>query len=328
MEYMFAACSDIGISRKTNQDSVLIKKASTSAGEHVLAVVCDGLGGLERGELASATLVRAYSEWFDRRLAGWIQNGQKDYELWEQWKELILKENERIRSYALAHAVSMGTTVSALLLTQKKYYILNVGDSRVYELDQHLHQLTRDQTLVEREVQEGKITAMEAKHDKRRNILLQCVGVRERVYPDLLMGTLRENTVYMLCSDGFVHELSEEEIFNQLQPASLSSKEAAKSGINYLIEVCKKRQEMDNISAAVVKAVCLPSSGQESEKQNRTYVCGETEELFSPFLEETQELSKKICGETQELLVDASVVEEVSVQIEEEMLQVHTKEII
>ena len=74
MRYMATADSDIGISKSTNQDSVLIKHASTDIGEVLMAVVCDGMGGLAKGELASATVIREFAKWFEEELPFELEN--------------------------------------------------------------------------------------------------------------------------------------------------------------------------------------------------------------------------------------------------------------
>ena len=68
MKFKITVDSDVGIFKSTNQDSVLVKHASTDLGEVVMAIICDGMGGLQKGELASATVVRAFSKWFEEEL--------------------------------------------------------------------------------------------------------------------------------------------------------------------------------------------------------------------------------------------------------------------
>ena len=74
MRFAATADTDIGISKNTNQDSVLIKHGSYDGGEVLLAVICDGMGGLARGELASATVIRAFAKWFDEELPYELEN--------------------------------------------------------------------------------------------------------------------------------------------------------------------------------------------------------------------------------------------------------------
>ena len=85
--------------------------------------------------------------------------------------------NEKIKLYGkrCGLASGLGTTVTALLLTEQRYYIINVGDTRAYEIGDHVALLTKDQTVVAREVELGNLTQVEAETDPRRSVLLQCV---------------------------------------------------------------------------------------------------------------------------------------------------------
>lgn len=97
------------------------------------------------------------------------------------------------------HNIMLGTTVSAILMMNDSFYIVHVGDSRVYELKEGLRILTKDQTFVAREIAAGRMTPEEAKVDPRRSVLLQCVGASATVKPDFLKGELRRNAVYFVC---------------------------------------------------------------------------------------------------------------------------------
>ena len=137
MRFEIAADTDRGIVKETNQDSLLVKCFSTCKGDMAFAVLCDGMGGLSKGELASATVVRAFDRWSDEQLPELCKSSNPDIDsliLERQWDEVIQQQNEKIKAYGKAHAVNMGTTVVALLVTQKAYYIINVGDSRIYSL--------------------------------------------------------------------------------------------------------------------------------------------------------------------------------------------------
>ena len=91
MHYLAIADTDIGNVKQTNQDSVLIKHGETEKGEILLAVICDGMGGLEKGELASATVIRTFSKWFDEELPYELENvdlkviGGKWSLNWKSW---------------------------------------------------------------------------------------------------------------------------------------------------------------------------------------------------------------------------------------------------
>lgn len=252
MKFCATADTDVGISKKTNQDSVLIKHAKADGKEVLLAVVCDGMGGLSRGELASATVVRAFSQWFDNNLS--MINSVDTATIGKHWTSLLVELNSKISAYSeKIKSDGMGTTFTGLLFIDNEYLIVHVGDTRAYFIDDSLLQLTSDQTFIAREIQRGTMTVEEAKTDKRRNMLLQCVGASKTVDPEILTGEVKKGT-YMLCSDGFRHEVSEEEFINNFSIDKLFDKESMHRTAKELIELSKSRNEKDNISVVLVKA--------------------------------------------------------------------------
>lgn len=253
MDYIIAADTDIGLVKETNQDSLLIKKAQTPIGMVVFSVLCDGMGGLDKGEVASASLIMALSDWFTKQFPYLVHQQPADYQIRSQWEAIIREQNEKIKSYGKSHYTELGTTAVLLLLTPKRYYIMNVGDSRAYEISSQVNQLTEDQSVVAKKIREGMITPEQAYHDPDRSVLLQCVGSNDHVYPEMFFGETKQNTVYMLCSDGFIHEISNGEIYQYLQPEILYSQEEIRKNIHFLIDMNKQRGESDNITAAVIR---------------------------------------------------------------------------
>ncbi|MEG2814087.1 MAG: serine/threonine-protein phosphatase, partial [Oscillospiraceae bacterium] len=149
----------------------------------------------------------------------------------------------------------LGTTVVVMLITQTNYYILNVGDSRAYEISDKLYKLTADQTVVAKEILQGKLTVEQAKVDPRRNVLLQCVGASNIVNPDVLVGKTKLDSIYMLCSDGFRHEITPQEIQQAFNPNILLDKQSMTNNAEKLIELNKTRLEKDNISVITIKTL-------------------------------------------------------------------------
>lgn len=253
MRYIATADTDIGISKKTNQDSLLIKHASTDMGEVLLAVVCDGMGGLSKGELASATVIRAFSQWFDQNLPYELNNLDMQI-IGSKWSLLLKELNLKIMDYSVKNGIDgVGTTFSGILFAGDQYIIAHVGDSRIYHIGSTLTQLTTDQTFVAREISRGNMTPEQAKVDKRRNLLLQCIGASKVVEPQIITGRA-ESGAYMLCSDGFRHEISETEMYESLNPINFMNKDAMHNNSKYLIEQVKSRGEKDNISVLLIKA--------------------------------------------------------------------------
>ena len=251
MHYMATADTDIGIKKQTNQDSILIKHGQCEKGEILLAVICDGMGGLKKGEVASATVVKKFSEWFDSELPFELKNLDMNI-IADKWSLLLKDLNLKIAEYGQQDGIRLGTTFTGVLFIDDQYLAVHVGDTRLYQLDSGLKQLTTDHTFVARDIRRGNLTVEQAKKDKRRNMLLQCVGASERIEPEILTGTVQQGA-YMLCSDGFRHEISESEIYESLNPVNLINKEAMHNNVKYLIEQVKKRNEKDNISVVLVK---------------------------------------------------------------------------
>lgn len=253
MNFIVSANTDVGLTKHNNQDSVSVKVINTAAGRMAFGILCDGMGGLAEGEVASAEVIRAFDEWVRKELPALSSGPIEDYVIRQQWEKIIIDENEKIKAYGGRRGIKLGTTVSAILLTQSRYYIVNVGDTRVYELTYGIQQITNDQTFVAREVSLGHMTEEEAEHDDRRSILLQCVGASEEVYPDFFFGDVQNDAVYMLCCDGFRHEISKEEMYQMLQPAALLSQDAMNANSLALIELNKQRRERDNITVALIR---------------------------------------------------------------------------
>lgn len=255
MNFLISSATDKGTTKNTNQDSFNVRVISTNIGKMVFAVLCDGMGGLSKGEVASASLVNAYCKWAESKLPVICEKGITDFEIRSDWVSIATEFNEKIKIYGRKCGLlsGVGTTVTALLLTESRYYIINVGDTRAYEITDRVKLLTKDQTVVEREVDLGNITPEEAEFDSRRSVLLQCVGASDDVYPDMFFGQTKVNSVYMLCTDGFRHEISSHEIFNFLNPHMMVDAEGMKNNMQTLIEINKQRNEKDNISVITIR---------------------------------------------------------------------------
>lgn len=253
MNYIVSANTDIGIVKNTNQDSLTVKVLSTAIGKMSFAVLCDGMGGLAMGEVASASVIRAFDAWVKEQLPRLCTAPLDEDVIRAQWEKILLDQNAAIKTYGGRLGVRLGTTAVVMLLTDTNYYVMNVGDSRAYELTDTLAQLTADQTFVAREVALGNMTPEQAEVDERRSVLLQCIGASEEVFPDFFVGEAKLGATYMLCSDGFRHEITPDEIFAKFQPAALMSEADMNGNTLELIELNKQRNERDNISVVLVR---------------------------------------------------------------------------
>ena len=278
--YQFGYCTDIGIRKNVNQDSFMIREAVFGECEVLLAVVCDGMGGLSKGELASASIVRAFDEWFRNELPS---TGIDFEQIQAQWNDLVVRGNQKICSYGEANGIQLGTTLTGLLIVSNdsglQYFIVHVGDSRCYQMTEEnganqISCLTEDQTLVAREIKRGNMTPEQAENDPRRSVLLQCIGASNTVEPAFYYGcsynndqsqelgqaTIRLDMAsayhkikgFLLCSDGFRHVITEEEMLFELQSMGDWSQESINQSLRNLVDLNMERMESDNITALFI----------------------------------------------------------------------------
>ena len=254
MDYIIAAQTDPGLVKNINQDCFSVRAFNTPQGNMVFAVLCDGMGGFSHGEIASASVVKAFNDWADARLEDLTRAPISDYDIRREWIDVVGKSNTGILTYAALNGISqMGTTLVAMLITGTRYYIINVGDSRAYRFYLRSDLLTQDQSIVAAEIRAGRLTEDEAENDPRRNQLLQCIGACSAVYPDMYFGDVGPGMVFMLCSDGFRHEVSSDEMFALLGPSRIHNSDDMNRNMRRLIDLNMERGEKDNISVVAVK---------------------------------------------------------------------------
>lgn len=251
--------TDVGIKKEVNQDSLIIRKAMTEVGEVTFISVCDGMGGLSFGELASAEAVNVLNSWFDEDLPELLMEGISDQSFKDSISLRIEEADEKISQYGREHNADCGTTMTAILLYNGHYATVNVGDSRIYKLSSKgIEQLTHDQSVVQQLLDSGQITVEESETHPQRSVLLQCVGIGETAVPDFTFGSYEEGDVFFACSDGFRHKLTAEEMYQALYANRRTDiedignvherKKDLVDRLEYLIKVVKERGERDNIT--------------------------------------------------------------------------------
>lgn len=212
MSFQLVHFSSCGPVRATNQDSYCIRVSAVSSGLIAMALVCDGMGGMNCGEVASATLSVAFGTWFDKQFADLLRSGLTTERIFSDWNNIISQAHSDLKEYAVRNHLRIGTTLSVILIAHRQYFLMHVGDSRIYmENGQAIRQLTKDQTLAMRELEAGRITEEEYRSDTRKNVLLQCVG-DSSVSPVFLTGEAPLAGGVLLCSDGFYHTVSPSEL--------------------------------------------------------------------------------------------------------------------
>ncbi len=208
------ARTDPGPVRETNEDNFLV---DIDTG---LFLVADGMGGHASGEIASAIAVDAVQN----VLLGDINPDEtrldrsmldQEEEIRERLRYAMNQASIQIRQAALANPIhtGMGTTLVVLLIEDDEAHIGHVGDSRLYLFrDDRLLRLTRDHTVVQQEIDAGRLTPELARIVPHKNILTQSIGYHGPVEPDTSTRPTESGDVFILCSDGLTDPLSDEEI--------------------------------------------------------------------------------------------------------------------
>ena len=245
--------TETGNVKKVNQDSILVRKAVAKGEEIVFAAVCDGMGGLKNGELASAEVTEALSGWFMSELPFIVSAGLTKKSLTKSLNTVILSQDEKIEYFSEKYG-DCGTTLAGVLLCGGRFLTVNVGDSRVYKISEDgIDLLTHDQTVVQRMLDNGEIQPAEAENHKMRSVLLQCIGVEGDVVPVYTDGTYEEGDIFVICSDGFRHKISGEEIMEYFLPYEMKNEKTMKKAAKEAVDENMRRRERDNISVVVIK---------------------------------------------------------------------------
>lgn len=244
--FRYAGLTNTGMIRDHNEDAYKLPMdadAGTLASKGYLYVLADGMGGHQKGEVASAvTIETVNSEYYT---AVTPLEGQDPV---EAISEALSNAIEKANSQVLNATEGGGTTVVAAVLYEDSLVAMNVGDSRAYLLrDNQLRQLSKDHSLVRRLVEMGKISEEEALTHPRRNVLYQALGQGSDVEIHISSETLQAGDVVILCSDGLWGEVTEPEIKQVLQQSS-SPFEAARQ----LIDKANASGGADNITAIIV----------------------------------------------------------------------------
>lgn len=236
-----AAGSDVGRRRPLNQDSAVTSPR--------LLAVADGMGGHAHGEVASSVAVGALAD-LDTDLAGTDLAG---LDLLGVLARAVTAAADRLTGLARENTAlrGSGTTVVALLFDGGRVGILHVGDSRAYLLREgELLRLTRDHTLVQALVDEGRISLEEAAEHPRRSMLMRTLQDGNTVEPDLFHHEAQAGDRYLVCSDGVTAVLGDADI-----QRVLAESEEPQAAVDTLIRLANEGGGPDNITCVVADVV-------------------------------------------------------------------------
>lgn len=237
-----AYASSIGKVRKSNQDFVKVFKNQKGI---VLAIVCDGMGGHQGGDVASTMAVTHLGHNFS-------MTDFADANLAHKWLDVQLNsENETILKTAdkFPDLNGMGTTIVLAFAFDKNALIAHLGDSRAYSYSEgKFVQLTEDHSLANELVKMGQITKEQAKHHPQKNIITQALGVSSTIDPEFDEIKMGENDIILLCTDGLTNSLSDPQIQQILATKELSLRERC----NKLISEANRLGGGDNITVCLI----------------------------------------------------------------------------
>lgn len=239
-----AALSDRGKVRPINEDSFCLPN-----GQMYLALVADGMGGHQAGEVASDMAASILSELAAKR-------GGKDISV-KTAVSWVRKANAAIYASAQANPAQrgMGTTLTFLYFMHQRVMLGHVGDSRCYRLrDGQLTQLSTDHSLVQELVRNGTITQEEARNHPYKNIITRALGADEQVQVDAHDLQLSRSDVFLLCSDGLTDYLTDEELQDILLEQETDLQQKARK----MVDIALERGGRDNITVLLLDGEVAP----------------------------------------------------------------------
>lgn len=233
MNWTSYAVSHPGNKRKFNQDAYFCHD------QHGIWAIADGMGGHEAGDVASQTIIQS--------LANLAQSGAENNSLMNI-TSLLEDVNQQLFAQNQANDRMVGSTIALVQVDNNICHCLWVGDSRIYLYrQQQFAQISSDHSYVQQLVDNGEITAKQAKTHQKRNVLTRAIGSAEELSFDTKNITVYANDKILICSDGLYSEVSTEEITAILEYSS------AQTACENLLNLCLSRQANDNVSFVLVE---------------------------------------------------------------------------
>lgn len=231
--------TDRGLVRKQNQDAYRILQKDDA----LCGVVCDGMGGARAGNVASEMAVTLFTG---------AMNLMQDEEPGKIMMDALELANREVlrRSRDDMDCAGMGTTLVAAYLAEPDHaYVLNVGDSRAYQIspENGIRQITRDHSLVADLVSRGKITKEQARTHPNKNIITRALGTEEHTVGDLFEVDLEEDEYILLCSDGLSNQVSEQELLYEVIHGG-----EINTCCQRLLDIALRRGAPDNVTVILI----------------------------------------------------------------------------
>ena len=243
-ELLMAGSTDPGRVRGQNEDNIAVVP------EAGLAVVADGMGGHQAGEVASKLAVEVITQHIIETLVDSAANGAVEI---KSVGDAIQLANRAIYEHARNQPeyAGMGSTVVVTLFYDDKLCVGHVGDSRLYRFrNSLLEQITQDHSVVQELVSRGLVTAEEARQSVNKNLVTRALGVDPVVTPDISEHALQDDDIYLLCSDGLNDVLADGDIEMML----IEHRRQLEDAVQHMIDMANDRGGPDNISVILIRA--------------------------------------------------------------------------
>ena len=209
--------TNVGRVRSVDEDSLLATEIQTAflsqPRTRLLLMVADGMGGHRRGDVASKIVVQTVARTLLPMLTSEEEVSRAEY--CTALLDAVVGANQVVfdRAQSSPEYEGMGTTLALAVVDGRNLYVSNVGDSRVYLVNKReICQVTRDHSLVQEMVDRGEITAEEARHHPRKNVITMVLGVYGEVTPDVGCLTVEPGDRILLCCDGLVNHVEDGDI--------------------------------------------------------------------------------------------------------------------
>ncbi len=255
LDVQFGQCSDFGKVRTNNEDAMgwFIPSSRKQARSHgYLFAVADGVGGMDLGEVASATAIKVLTEEFPKAPPGTMLAGLLP--------RLIQQANSAVHDCTLApeyQGKKMATTLVACALRHDQAIVSHVGDSRCYLVRKGAaRQVTQDHTLVNEQRKMGLISASEVAESDSRHVLIRSLGPEMFVAPETTALTLLAGDVLVLCTDG-LHDEMPETLLAEIVSQNKSMDEVARELVTRSVEI----DGNDNTTAQVIRVRSVEQVG-------------------------------------------------------------------
>ena len=234
--------SDIGLVRTQNQDDCRFGVVSPSC---VWAVVCDGMGGANGGNIASATVVKYISE----EIVKMYSEDLTKAELSTLMIEIVSQANAKLYEMAQkdVQLTGMGTTCEFVFIKDTKVYVVHVGDSRTYAIrGGKIKQLTEDHSVVQEMLRRGEITYEQAENHPNKNFITRALGIKPEVHLDYIEADFIYGDVLLICTDGLSNCVTTGEM------VKICHENRGEGLVDKLVDKAKDGGGQDNITVTVI----------------------------------------------------------------------------